>query len=103
MAEKLEPQTRDVSTFFTKLWNIYDGQAMMHIYGLFGQLRPDSKYVKYGGKVSYAWELTHITSGGGTPEIRKNIIANRGLGLPKMPRRFNVMIKGSLEREQHNS
>ena len=101
--EKLEPQTRDVSTLFTKFWNIYDGQAMMHICGLFGQLRPDSKYVKYGGKVSYAWELTHITSGGGTPEIRKNIIANRGLGLPKMPRRFNAMIKDALERERHNS
>jgi 3-oxocholest-4-en-26-oyl-CoA dehydrogenase alpha subunit len=96
--EKLEPQTRDVSTLFTKWWNIDDGQAMMRICGLFGQLRPGSKYAKYRGKVSFAWELTHITSGGGTPEIRKNIIANRGLGLPKVPRKFNAMIKDSLER-----
>ena len=97
--EKLGAQNRDVSTLLSKFWNIYNGQAMMHIFGLFGELRPDSKYAKYRGKVSYAWELMNVTSGGGTPEIRKNIIANRGLGLPKIPRRFNAMIKESLERE----
>ena len=97
--EKLGSQARDVSTIFTKLWNIYDGKAMMQIFGLYGQLRPDAKYAKYQGKASYRWELMNVTPGGGTPEIRKNVIANRGLGLPRIPRRFNSMIKDSLEKE----
>ena len=97
--EKLGLQTRDVSTLFIKLWNIYNGEAMKDLFGLYAQLRPNSKYAKYQGKASYKWELMNVTPGGGTPEIRKIVIANRGLGLPRIPRRFNAMIKDSLGKE----
>ena len=71
----------------------------MRVFGLYGQLTPTSKYAKYKGKASYKWEHKHAIHGGGTPEIRKVVIADRGLGLPRIPRQFNSMIKDALGKE----
>ncbi len=56
----------------------------MEIMGLYGQLEPKSKWVPLRGRFErqYLWQ-TGMSVGGGTPEIQKNIIAMRGLGLPK--------------------
>jgi alkylation response protein AidB-like acyl-CoA dehydrogenase len=56
----------------------------MQIMGPFGQLEPDSKWAPLQGRV----ENAYLRSGGdtvaaGTSEIQRNIIATRGLGLPR--------------------
>ena len=59
-------------------------KAGLEIMGLYGQLEPQSKYAPLRGKFErqYLWQ-TGMIVGGGTPEIQRNIIAMRGLGLPR--------------------
>ncbi len=59
-------------------------KAGLEIMGLYGQLEPRSKYAQLRGKFErqYLWQ-TGMIVGGGTPEIQRNIIAMRGLGLPR--------------------
>ena len=56
----------------------------LEILGLHGQLMPESKYAPMGGMAahSYLGSKGHSLQGG-TSEILKNIIAQRGLGLPR--------------------
>lgn len=59
-------------------------QTGMSLLGLYGQLEPDSKYAPLQGRIERAY-LTSIsaTIAAGTSEIQRNIIATRGLGLPR--------------------
>src|SRR6266508_4534635 len=59
-------------------------KAGMEIMGLYGQLEPKSKWVPLRGRFErqYLWQ-TGLAVGGGTTEIQKNIIAQRGLGMPR--------------------
>src|SRR5439155_21178229 len=59
-------------------------KAGMEIMGLYGQLDPKSKWVPLKGRFErqYLWQ-TGLAVGGGTTEIQKNIIAQRGLGMPR--------------------
>ena len=55
--------------------------------GELGVLYGDSPYVRQGGR----WEFLYMFSlgliiGGGTAQIQKNIISERGLGMPREPR-----------------
>jgi len=56
----------------------------IEILGLYGQLHRDSKWAQLMGRFqkSYLYAIAMVV-GGGTSEIQRNIIAMRGLGLPR--------------------
>jgi len=56
----------------------------MEILGPFGQLKEGSKHVPLGGRIE--WNYLHsfmTTIGGGTSEVGRNVIAQRGLKFPR--------------------
>ena len=51
---------------------------------MYGQLEPGSPYAPLAGRVEREWMYaTTWTIAGGTSEILRNVIATRGLGLPR--------------------
>jgi len=52
--------------------------------GLYGQLRRDSEHTQMNGRMaSFYLYATSSTIGGGTSEVQRNIIAQRGLSMPR--------------------
>ncbi len=74
-----------------------NAKAMVDLMGLYGQLKPDSKYAKYDGRAEHAWETSRSTHPAGTIEVNKIVLAGRGLGLPRVPAKVNTQIKQALE------
>jgi alkylation response protein AidB-like acyl-CoA dehydrogenase len=63
-------------------------QRMAHIatqiYGLYGQLRAGAPDTPLAGTLELAYRATVMpTFGGGASELMRNIIATRGMGLPR--------------------
>ncbi|MBI4498096.1 MAG: acyl-CoA dehydrogenase family protein [Chloroflexi bacterium] len=56
----------------------------MQILGLYGQIRRGSKYAPLQGRIERLYKAAVVgTIAGGSSEIQRNIIAGRGLGLPR--------------------
>jgi alkylation response protein AidB-like acyl-CoA dehydrogenase len=77
------PESPALKAFSTELTQRL-AQVGMELMGLYGQLRPSSKWAPLKGQIENLY-LTSIsnTIAAGTSEIQRNIIAERGLGLPK--------------------
>ena len=58
--------------------------AALDLMGAEGQLKPEQEGAPLGGRFERSYRYTVVDSiGGGASEIQKNIIAGRGLGLPR--------------------
>ena len=56
----------------------------MELLGLYGQLADDSRWAPLEGRLQQTYLSTFSeTLAAGTSEIQRNIIATRGLGLPR--------------------
>lgn len=56
----------------------------MELLGLYGQLRRDSEWACLGGLIQSSYlDSVGAAIAGGTPEINRNVVAIRGLGLPR--------------------
>ncbi len=72
-----------LKVFATELWQKLADSAT-EILGLSGQLQTDSKHAPLNGRMERLCRETLLyTFGGGSSEIMRNIIATRGLGLPR--------------------
>jgi len=81
-------QPGSIEAAVCKLYNteldVRVADAGIQILGLYGQLEKDSKWVRFMGRFekSYLYAIAMLV-GGGASEVQKNIIATRGLGLPR--------------------
>ena len=81
----LEPQQEaSISKMFSTELLLRVANTGMQALGMMGQLVEGSKWAPLRGKLRrlYLWSISE-TIGGGTSEIQRNIIATRGLGLPR--------------------
>jgi alkylation response protein AidB-like acyl-CoA dehydrogenase len=77
------PETSILKLFVCELYQRV-ARAGLEILGPCGQLRKNSKYAVFEGAIEHFFRTTYVvTIGGGTSEILRNIIAIRGLGLPR--------------------
>jgi alkylation response protein AidB-like acyl-CoA dehydrogenase len=73
-----------VAKLFSSELDIRIAGTAMHALGLYGQLTRASEQTQLNGRAESMYlYATTSTVGGGTSEIQRNIIATRGLGLPR--------------------
>jgi alkylation response protein AidB-like acyl-CoA dehydrogenase len=77
------PEAPGLKVFASELFQRLS-QIGLELLGLYGQLKPGSKWAPLKGQIENLY-LTSIsrTIAAGTSEIQRNIIAERGLGLPR--------------------
>jgi len=88
IGEALQDQGPTVESSQYKLYMNELGQRVanwaLDVMGASGQLKPGEADAPVGGRFERSYRYTVVdTIGGGTSEIQKNIIARRGLGLPR--------------------
>ena len=88
ISEALKSRIPTVESAMYKLFQSELGQrvanAALDMIGPSGQLKPATPGAPVAGRFERSYRYTVVdTIGGGTSEIQKNIIARRGLGLPK--------------------
>ena len=77
------PEAPALKVFSSELFQRI-GQVGMQMMSLYGQLEPGSKWAPLMGAIERLYLVTvSRTIAAGTSEIQRNIIAERGLGLPR--------------------
>ncbi|MAF85801.1 MAG: hypothetical protein CL875_04915 [Dehalococcoidales bacterium] len=97
--EKLGPQPYNLLELIFKTYGPIQSKKMMDMFGLYGQLKKLSPRVKFEGQVERRWEAMRSAHGGGTIEINKVVIADRGLGLPRISTRLREVIGQAVKEE----
>jgi alkylation response protein AidB-like acyl-CoA dehydrogenase len=73
-----------IAKLFSSELDVRLSVTAMHLAGLYGQLTDRDDRRNMGGRIArFYMHATTSTIGGGTSEIQRNIIAMRGLGLPR--------------------
>ena len=73
-----------IAKLFSSELDVRISRTAMKALGLYGQLRTGSDHAPANGRVESTYlYATTSTVGGGTSEIQRNIIASRGLGMPR--------------------
>jgi alkylation response protein AidB-like acyl-CoA dehydrogenase len=73
-----------VAKLFSSELDVRISETSMRALGLYGMLRRSSAHAQANGRVESMYlYATTSTIGGGTSEIQRNIIAQRGLGMPR--------------------
>lgn len=94
--EKLGSPPPSAASVRTKTNTDGRAKALIDSLGLYGQLRRGSKYAKFNGQAEWGWQVSRSTHPAGTVEIQKVVLGGRGLGLPRVPAKFNKMIAEAL-------
>jgi len=94
--KKLGSPPPSTSSYRNKIDSAPRAEAMMNTLGLYGQLRRTSKYAKFNGEPERTWQVSRSMHLAGTIEVNKIVLAGRGLGLPRVPAKFNKDIAKSL-------
>jgi hypothetical protein len=82
------PYESSMLKLFASELKTYITQTGMRLLGFYGPLKEDSKWVRLQGDIERETRSTPIlTIAAGSSEILRNVIALRGLGLPREPRR----------------
>ncbi|MBI4285139.1 MAG: acyl-CoA dehydrogenase family protein [Chloroflexi bacterium] len=81
--EELGNLDYDLSGFFRRTFTTSRCRTMMEILGLYGQLGYGSKWAPMAGIIERKWQRARSLHAGGTTEILKVVLAERGLGLPR--------------------
>ncbi len=85
--ERLSPPRASASSrYYFKVFAERWAKEAMDILGMYGQLRRGSKWAKLAGRIEHNWQRVRSQHAGGTVEVYKNVLAQRGLGLPRPPR-----------------
>jgi alkylation response protein AidB-like acyl-CoA dehydrogenase len=88
VSQQARKEPGSIEAAVCKLWNtemsVRLTNAGIEILGLYGQLQRDSKWARMMGRFQkgYLYAIAMVV-GGGTSEIQRNIIAMRGLALPR--------------------
>ncbi|MEE8345895.1 MAG: acyl-CoA dehydrogenase family protein [Dehalococcoidia bacterium] len=88
VSQQARKEPGSIEAAVCKLYNTEIGVRVtntgIQILGLYGQLERDSKWVRLMGRFEkgYMYAIAMVV-GGGSSEIQRNIIAMRGLGLPR--------------------
>lgn len=88
----------NTGNYYAKKYAASRAKMEVDILGLYGQLRTGSKYSDeaYEGRLERAWRSSRSTHAGGTFEVMKIVLAQRGLGLPRIPGRLMAEIGKAL-------
>ncbi|MBK7947890.1 MAG: acyl-CoA dehydrogenase family protein [Deltaproteobacteria bacterium] len=88
ISEALKNRVPTIEAAMYKMWQSQLGQRIanyaLELIGPDAALKPEAPEAPAGGRYERSYRYTVVdTIGGGTSEIQRNIIAGRGLGLPK--------------------
>jgi alkylation response protein AidB-like acyl-CoA dehydrogenase len=95
--DKLGSPPPEAGGLHNKMMTNQRAEQLMNSMGLYGQLRRTSKYAKYDGAAAGSWEGSRSTHPAGTIEVNKIVLAGRGLGLPRVPAKFNKEIREAVD------